>query len=272
MLNNPSFDFFLKETSKIYPVSHALWRVWEYFEILNQQFEYPLLDLGCGDGKKAEIFVKHLKGNIKLRYCPVDISGYMVNKAMQRLKKLGAGEVVNFQWNISDFENIENIAGLLRREDYKKNLFLLLGNTLGNFEINELLYEIRSAMKEGDFLFIGNGLDTKKKGNIMKSYLNTDVDNFLKHIPAQLGLDKKDVEFGVRFQNSRIEVYYTIIEDKEIAFQDKKVQFNKGDQIIAAVSYKYDKHDFTAYLRMYFDFVKLISSKDDSYAVALCKK
>ena len=74
-------------------------------EILKKLEKKPvnIIDLGCGDGKKATLFIQHLKGKVKLRYCPVDISGYMVEKAITNIKKLNVGEVVKFQWNISDF-------------------------------------------------------------------------------------------------------------------------------------------------------------------------
>ena len=44
---------------------------------------YNLVDLGCGDGRKAVVFISELKKHFNLRYCPVDISSYMVNKAAQ---------------------------------------------------------------------------------------------------------------------------------------------------------------------------------------------
>ena len=187
-----------------------------------------IIDIGCGDGKKAVLFTDHLKGKIKLRYCPIDISDYMVTKAIANVKKLDAGEVVEFQWNISDFENIENITTLLRQGEIKKNLILLLGNTLGNFEINELLYEIRSSMKGGDFLLIGNGLDSRNPAEILRSYNTPEVNEFLIHIPLQLGLTKEDIKFGTRFANSRVELYYTLLKDKKIKFQDKTVIFHKS--------------------------------------------
>jgi uncharacterized SAM-dependent methyltransferase len=231
-----------------------------------------IIDLGCGDGKKAVIFVEQLKGKIKLRYCPVDISSYMVEKALEQIKKVDAGEVVEFQWNISDFENIENISILLRQGEFKKNLFLLLGNTLGNFEINELLYEIRSSMKGGDFLLIGNGLDNRNPEEVLKSYNTDEVNEFLIHIPLQLGLSREDIKLGTRFTNSRVEVYYTIQNSKKIKFQEKEVSFNKGDQILVSVSYKYNKEDFIGFLNLYFDDVMVKLSDDGSYALALCKK
>jgi len=243
-------------------------------EILEKVGKGPIniIDLGCGDGKKAALFVNHLKGNIQLRYCPIDISSYMVEKAITKIKKLDAGEIVKFQWNISDFENIENIAYLLRRGEYKDNLVLLLGNTLGNFEINELLYSIRRTMEEGDFLLVGNGLDNRRIKEILKSYDTAEVHNFLKHMLLQLGFEMSDVEFGTRYKNSRVEVYYTILKDKRVEFQGKKMQFNKGDQIIVAVSYKYDKDDFKTFLKLYFSDVMMYVSDDESYALALCKK
>jgi uncharacterized SAM-dependent methyltransferase len=231
-----------------------------------------IIDLGCGDGKKAKIFVKHLKGKVKLRYCPVDISSYMVGKAIENVKEIDAGEIVEFQWNISDFENIENISILLRQGEFKKNLFLLLGNTLGNFEINELLYEIRSSMKGGDFLLIGNGLDNRHPEDILKSYNNEEVDEFLIHIPLQLGLSREEVKLGARFKNSRVELYYTLQKEKKIKFQDKEVVFDKGDQILVSVSYKYSKEDFIGFLNLYFDDVLAKVSEDGSYSLTLCKK
>ncbi len=243
-------------------------------EIINKTGEDPLniIDLGCGDGKKAVLFIEQLKGKVKMRYCPIDISGYMVEKALDKIKKLDAGEVVEFQWNISDFENIENITSLLRQGEYKKNLILLLGNTLGNFEINELLYEIRSAMKEGDALLIGNGLFNGDVSSLLKSYNNERVNNFLKHIPEQLGLREGDYKFGARFRNSRVEIYYEIEKSRKIEFQGKKVYFDKGDQIIVSVSYHYDREDFMTFLNMHFDDAMVKFSEDKSYALALCKK
>jgi len=231
-----------------------------------------IIDLGCGDGKKAVIFTEHFKGKVKLRYCPVDISGYMVEKATTRIRKADVGEVVDFQWNISDFENIENISLMLRQGEFKKNLILLLGNTLGNFEINELLYEIRSSMKGGDFLLIGNGLDNRKSEEILKAYSNEYLDSMLVKTLTQIGLKEDNLEYGARFNNSRIEMYYTIKEECKIQFLDKKVEFNKGDQIIVAVSYKYTKEDFIGFLNLYFDDVIAKVSDDGSYALALCKK
>jgi len=80
------------------------------------------------------------------------------------------------------------------------------------------------------------------------------------------------LEFGVRFKNDRVEIYYTIKTDMKIAFLDKKIYFNKGDQIIVAFSYKYNKDDFKSFMNIYFDDVDVFVSDDGSYALALCKK
>ncbi len=231
-----------------------------------------LIDLGCGDGKKAVIFIGHLKDTTKLRYCPIDISSYMVEKAIEKVSKLNIKEVVKFQWNISDFENLENITPLLRSGEYKDNFILLLGNTLGNFEIHELLYGIRSSMKDNDVLLIGNGLDIRDSGEILKAYNNPYLDYMLVKTLTQVGLKKEDVKYGARFRNSRVEMYYTLLRDIEISFLGRTVNFSKGDQIIVAVSYKYRKEDFMSFMKMYFSDVGLFVSKDGSYALALCKK
>ena len=231
-----------------------------------------IIDLGCGDGKKAALFIKYLGDRARIRYCPIDISNYMIEKALENVRALNVGEVVEFQWNVSDFENLGNIASLLRRGKFKHNFILLLGNTLGNFEINELLYTVRSSMSDGDFLLIGNGLDNRKRDDILKTYSGGLLDELLSKTLEQIEIKKADIEYGARFRNSRVEMFYTIKRDFSISFLDKKVDFAKGDQIIVASSYKYDEESFRSYMKLYFDDTKLYITKDKSYALALCRK
>lgn len=235
-----------------------------------------IVDLGCGDGEKAADLVKEIKRKkpkLKLRYCPIDISGYMVGKAIETFSNLKVDEIIEFQYNISDFENLENVTPLLRKGKYKKNLILLLGNTLGNFEINDLLYAVKGSMRKGDVFLVDIAVDDNKNEERAEAYRkNKRVNEWLIHIPLQLGLSENDVELGVRFRNSRIEVYYTIKEDKKVTFQDKTVYFNKGDNIIIVVAYKHDKDDLKTYLNMYFDSVNVRISKEGAKALAICEK
>jgi len=233
---------------------------------------FNLIDLGCGDGKKAVIFIDNFKDKTKIRYCAVDISDYMIKKAFERIENMNVNEMVEFQWNISDFDNIENISALLRSGNYKNHLLLLLGNTMGNFEFNELLYEIRSAMKPGDVLVIGNGLDNKEVDKIVKTYRNKPSYNFFLGLVSQLGFKEEDLDYDVRFKNSRMEAFFTVKKDMKISFLNKTIYFAKGDQIITGISYKYRKDEFSSFIRLYFDDVKVYTSNDNSYAIAVCKK
>lgn len=233
-----------------------------------------VVDLGCGDGRKAIIFLQKLKGKEKVRYCPIDISGYYVDKAISNIERTDIEEVIKFGWNISDFDNLENVTPLLNRGDFQKNFFLLLGNTAGNFEFHELLHEIQSAMKDGDYLLIGNGLDN--------GFVNRDVVDHLKqskplykffvHVPLELGLKENDVEFNIHFKNSRVEYVFTIKKDITTTFHDKRINFYRGDQMIVGYTYHYEKKEFKDFLEMYFDKVTLFPSEDGSYTLALCKK
>ncbi len=233
-----------------------------------------LIDLGCGDGTKAAFLIEKMRNKNKVRYYPIDISGYMVKAAINNVRHLENAEVVDVGWNISDFENLQNISRLFDKKAFKNNLFMLMGNTLGNFEIHELLYEVKESMQEGDFLLIGNGLNNHnvEEGIVKACKENPGFEKMFRYIPLQLGLSKEDVGFDIRFRNSRIEFYFVLAEDTTVSFQEKRVQFYKGDQIVVGISYHYPKEEFLSYLKMYFGNVKLYVSDDGSYALALCQK
>ena len=248
------------------------------FEILEEIGDEPIniVDLGCGDGEKAAVIVKEIrkiKPNLKLRYCPIDISGYMVEKAIETFSKLDVEQIIDFQYNISDFENLENITPLLKKNEFKRNLILLLGNTLGNFEINELLYEVRSGMVKGDFFLVDTAVNDNMQKDRIESYKkNYFFNKWLLYVMTQLGLEKDEIEFGVRWKNSRLEFYYTILKDKKVNFQNKSVQFNRGDQIIVVIAYKHEQDDLISYFNLYFDNVMFRVAESDGKVLALCGK
>lgn len=234
---------------------------------------YNLIDLGCGDGNKASIFINELKKHLDLRYCPVDISSYMVNKAAQKIRELKLSEVLEFRWNISDFENLENVTPLFRDDKFKHHLMLLLGNTLGNFDREDMLSGIVKSMKKDDVLIIGNGLrDDSSEKDLVKPYKDKLLDKFLIYVIKQIGLQSTDVVYDARFRNSRVEMIYTITRDKKITHLGRTVEFKEGDIVIVAISLKYSKKELNYNLNKFFSNVKLFVDNKGEYALTLCKK
>lgn len=232
-----------------------------------------IIDIGCGDGKKAIVPLEILHNKTKLRYCPIDISSYMVAKAIEKISKLNKGEVVNFRWNISDFDNLENVASLLRDSEFRQNFLLFLGSTISNFDIHEVMYEIVEAMNKGpDYLLLGVALNNTNHREVLESYSSDPIDNFLSLILLELGFDKKELEFGARYENSRVELYYTLKKDIMLKFAEEKVYLNKGDQIVVAVSYRYSVEELESVLKIYFEEYKFYTNEDKTWALILCKR
>ncbi len=232
-----------------------------------------IIDIGCGDGKKAIPVIDCLNEKAKIRYCPIDISSYMVSKAIEKINKLNKGEVVQFKWNISDFDNLENVSSLLRDSEFRQNLFLFLGSTISNFELHEVMYAIMEAMESSeDYLLMGVALTTAKSEEVVKSYNSVLVDNFLSKILTEIGFKKEDIELSVRYKNSRIEILYNIRKDVRLNFGGQTINFMKGDHILVAVSYRYNEKDLRKAMKFYFKDLKFYFNSDRTWALVLCKK
>src|SRR3989338_7962021 len=151
-----------------------------------------IIDLGCGDGKKASLFIEELAKHMKIRYCPIDISSYMVSKAAKTIREIKIGEVLEFKWNVSDFENLDKITPLFRDKGFETHFMMLLGNTLGNLDRDDILHGIKNSMNKEDVLVIGNGL-IKSHEDWTKEYKDKIINKWLIKIPQQLGLTKSVV-------------------------------------------------------------------------------
>jgi uncharacterized SAM-dependent methyltransferase len=230
-----------------------------------------IIDLGCGDGGKASLFISELARNVNIRYCPIDISAYMVSKAARTIRNKKVGEVLEFRWNISDFENLNNITPLFREGGFNTHFLMLLGNTLGNFDREDMLHGIQASMSKDDVLLIGNGLSNGDT-EWADEYKDPVIDKWLVQIPQQLGLKEEDVRYDVRFVDSRIEELHVLKKDKTIQHLGKSVHFKTDDIIVTAISYKYTQSDLQQILKKFFSDVKMFTDTQGTYALALCKK
>lgn len=232
-----------------------------------------IIDIGCGDGKKAIPVLDVLHDKTRIRYCPIDISSHMVTKAIEKTKMLNKGEVVEFRWNISDFDNLENVSSILRDTEFRQNFFLFLGSTISNFELHEVMYEIVESLDSSeDYLLLGVALRNKTTEEILKSYKHELNDNFFSLVLQQIGFNKDEIEMGVRYRNSRIELYYTLLKDKKINLYDKAIYFQKGDQILVGISNRYSEADLRKSLKYYFEDLEFFFNEDKTWALVLCHK
>jgi len=231
-----------------------------------------IIDLGCGDGKKASLFIDEMTNHIEFRYCPIDISSYMVSKAAETIRKLNVGEVVEMVWNISDFENLDNVSHLFRKGKFNNHFMTLLGNTLGNFDRDDILSGIRNSMEGDDMLLIGMGLSNGKNANWVKEYKDEKINKWLIKILLLIGFNKSQIDYDVRFVNSRIEEMYILKKDKTITHLGRKIEFKKGDVIIVAISYKYTLEVFKKLIKRFFKTSYIYTDKEKTYVLALVKK
>lgn len=233
-----------------------------------------LLDLGCGDGIKAILVIKALSQHAQLRYCPIDISAFMVQTAATTIKNSGFPEnVLEMKFNVSDFENLNNVTPLFRSESFDNHLLMLLGNTLGNFDVHSILHGIKQGMKSGDLLVIGNGIieDNTDLSGILETYNNPKIKEWLSQVISGIGLNDSDVEFHTEFKNSCIEEYFRVKTDKVISALGQQIYFKKDDEILVAVSNKYTSEKLKEEIDYYFNDSQIILNKDNSYALVIAE-
>jgi len=232
-----------------------------------------IIDFGCGDGKKIIKFIEQMKNKEDVIYCPVDISEHMVKIASERAKDAGIKEVVKFEHNISDDKNASLIAKHMRKNHNKKNVIFFLGNSINNSDINEALFNFRNSMAESDVLVMDSTVDVDGQERCLKFYkTNSAIYDWLIQIPEGLGFNKEDLELGTRFENNRVEIFFKIKKPKKIEKNGYEIIFDKGDEIIVIVSYRYKIRDFRSFLSMNFNQVSVSMNKNGSMAIALCKK
>ena len=233
---------------------------------------FNLINLGCGIGVKAAYFVRSLPNDVRIRYSPVDISSYFIQKTVERIRGMKSPKVEAVKQFVSDFNDLDDIIGLLRNGVYQRNLILFLGSTISNFEINDILYMISDAMLPGDTIVIGNGIRKGPRFVEIEKYKVPLFNDWFIHVMKGLGFKENEVEYNARFAYGRVEGYYTIKMDKTVDYRNRKVKFKKGDEIVVAIQYKHYDHELKKFCQMYFSKVEMYKDKDGEYCLIVCVK
>ncbi len=238
---------------------------------------FNLIDVYCGDGFKAVEFVKELVSKnkkLKIRYCPLNASQYLIDIAMNNMKNANISNVVDYKPFLSsgDGRALRDISSMLKSDGFKKNVVVLFGGVIACFDINEYLFELNRDMDKGDILIIGNGIRVGERLVDIHKYKDVSFHNWFKHLMFGLGFKEKDLEFNARFGNSRVEFFYKLNKNITKTIDGREITFKKGDEFVVAHLYKYYAEEFEKFCKMYFNDSKVIADSNKDYALVVCKK
>lgn len=234
-----------------------------------------LVDLGCGNGTPClPILREATQLGFDIEYIAMDISEEMLKIAEENIRK--EFKKLKIIKKVFDFEggNFSEITYKLSQNG-NPNFFIFLGNTLGNFsDPGRILSNFRDSMGTNDFLLIGTELENLAKVNLIaERYKNEkSVKDFLTNIPKKLGINEKDSDYTVVWneRKQQIEIKLDLKNNILININNEKVFLKKYEQILLARSIKYNEQSITKLIaESGFRNELLTTDRDRSYILTL---
>lgn len=232
-----------------------------------------IIDFGCGDGVPIVSVLKYAQeqGISMLRYIPVDISQNMLEQAQRTVKVvLHDIEIVPMESDFEKGEILEEVLSFTQNRDVQ-NYFFLLGNTLGNFENTEkVLANLKLSMFSNDSLTIGNEVSNMVATHKMLEYYNAnEVFEHTTNTLRSYGMFCSKDNFNTRWNSEerQVEMSLGIEKEEHITIAGHTIRFEKGEEILLAVSKKFAEEDLVAiFSRVGFrlDLFTTNSKKDNS--------
>jgi len=252
-----------------------------------------VISLGIGNGYKDAIILKKICEMVdaQIDYWIIEFSYEMLKIGWKNVQeRLGATNSKRIKPKLfqTDFLNIGILSNLL--SDNKVNLFLLLGNTLGNFQEDDLLNTISSVMHQGDYFLIDNQikgegkLTSEEQKTLRSMYDTSEYKNYIlsilniAHIKSEDGqinthiVDyEADNEILRKYKCCTVKQEFTFSASKDVVIDGETFQFNKNRIIPVIYSRKYTKNALKELLQCYLEIVHpyYLGKK---YALILCKK
>ncbi|NTW45829.1 MAG: L-histidine N(alpha)-methyltransferase [Candidatus Moranbacteria bacterium] len=202
-----------------------------------------VVDFGCGDGMPMIPVLEYLLPSVRVRYIAVDISPKMIEAAKRTVSERFPGvEILSV---LFDFEKGEVLQDILKltKAPRTRNYFFLLGNTLGNFDnTDKVLSNLKLSMFPNDALVIGNQISNSLASQRFVEYYRTrEVFDLVSSTLTGYGMRCSFKEYSVRWNDAKkqIEMFLTMGSDKRISLVGHDVEFEKGEELLMAVSKKF---------------------------------
>jgi uncharacterized SAM-dependent methyltransferase len=200
-----------------------------------------VIDLGCGNGGPAEIVCSALsKEEVLLRYTAVDISSQMIDSALMRVQHAFHNELQCSSFTF-DFESQspKHIVEKLCSGQHI-NLFLFLGNTIGNYlHPHELVKGVADAMSPQDYLIVGNGLVPMGDPNqLVKTYDIAEERQLLCSAAKRIGIPLKNIRF-IWAPHGEVQALADIEHDILLRHHSQTVILREGTELLLLRSRKY---------------------------------
>jgi len=237
--------------------------------------EYNLLDMGCGDGKKAAAIMNRFKTRDSLQnYFPIDISARMIDIGTSNFTLAHPNSII--ETFVEDFEagNIARVTYYLRRRYQRNHFILFLGTTIGNLsDSHRLLVNLRESMTNDDFLLIGLAMYNKRK-NPLEGYDKKIIYDWLWTIPNKVGIKQEDASIELSFNKKKLRIESTLFFNRGWAktIGGHEVKIEKGERILIAVSQKFTNDEVLKLLGSAgFKILEIFINKEKDYGIILCK-
>lgn len=206
--------------------------------------KFNFIDLGCGDGKKAAIFITNLEKETQ-GYFPMDLSDRMIQIATKNIA-MSYPKIDMEEFQI-DFEqgNMAKATYYLRRRYQRPNLVLFLGQTIGNIsDSNRILVNIKESMTEEDILLVGMAYYNKNKIPLT-AYNVPEAIDVMWTVPEKLGIKRTDAKiyWSYNARQRQLECQMEFLKDWNQNFGVNLIQFSKNQRIRLAISRRFTKDD-----------------------------
>lgn len=209
-----------------------------------------LVELGSGSARKTRLLFDALLANQRtLDYAPVDVDAGMLEKSGRALLIEYPGLRVSALRG--DFREPARALAALP-PSHERTVVLFLGSSIGNLDPSEaiaMLRNLRTAMRDGDALFLG--VDLRKSKSVLEPAYDDALGvtaafnlNLLARINRELGGDFDLSRFAHRAvydeQLGRIEMHLASRGAQTVHIAGYEVHFEDGETIHTENSWKYD--------------------------------
>lgn len=162
---------------------------------------FDLISLGPGSGAKDIAFLSSVMMPRGVYwYYPIDISSHLLFHAMKSVTEQFDDTRLKVKGIRANFNSLEKLKFVYRYTS-NKNVFTLLGNTLGNYNEQEIVTRIKNSMYPGDFFIVEINNIESYDPNQGTKYKNKNYGKFILEPLKALGIVPK--ASNLKFEESK---------------------------------------------------------------------